>query len=118
MPTYVKTITPVRTVIAICLMISFAIYAIEDVRTWLTNFGSHTVEFFIFSATSCLFFVMFGRMSSIAFSAPRDIRVTTKCQVISLPTVFTLRNSQVCICISNGSNILSYIKTTIDDILC
>jgi len=60
-------------------MIPFAIHALEDVRTWLTNFGSCTVEFFIFSATPHLFSVMFGRMSSIAFGAPGDMRATTKC---------------------------------------
>ena len=65
MLTPVKTIVPVRIAIAICLMIFFAIHTLEDVRIWLTDFGSHTVEFFIFSATLHLFSVMFGRMSSI-----------------------------------------------------
>ena len=53
----------------------------------------------------------------IAFSASGDMRVTTKCQVTLLPTVFTLRNFQVYVCTSNDSNVLSYIKITIDDIL-
>jgi len=69
----------VRTAIAICLMIPFAIHVLEDVRIWLTNFGSHMVEFFIFGVTPCLFSVIFGRMSSIAFGIPGNIRVTTKC---------------------------------------
>jgi len=77
-PTPIKMIAPVRTAIAIHLMILFAIHALEDVRTWLTNFDSCMVEFFIFGATLCLFSVMFGRMSSIAFGIPRDIRVITK----------------------------------------
>ena len=117
MPIPVKMIVPVRTGIAICLMVLFATYALEDVKTWLTNFGSHTVEFFIFSATPYLFSVMFGKMSFIAFGIPGDMRVTTKCQVILLLTVFTLRNSQICVCTSNGSNVLSYVKTMIDNIL-
>jgi len=78
MLTPVKTIAPVRTAIAICLMIFFAIYILEDIRTWFTNFGSCMVEFFIFSATPCYFSVMFSRMSSITFGAPGDIRATTK----------------------------------------
>jgi len=45
MPTPVKMIAPVRTAIAIHLMIPFAIHALEDVRTWLTDFGGHMVEF-------------------------------------------------------------------------
>jgi len=79
MLTPVKTIAPVRTAIAIHLMIPFAIHALEDVRTWLTDFGSRMVEFFIFGATPHLFSVMFGRMSSIAFGVPGDMRVTTEC---------------------------------------
>jgi len=55
-------------------MISFAIHALEDVRIWLTDFGSCVVEFFIFSATPCLFSVMFGRMSFIAFGVSGDMR--------------------------------------------
>jgi len=78
MLTSVKTIAPVRTAIAICLMIFFAIYILEDMRTWLTNFGSYMVEFFIFSAIPCHFSMMFSRMSSIVFGAPGDIRATTK----------------------------------------
>ena len=117
MPTPVKIIVSVRITIAICLMIPFVIHVLEDVRTWLTDFGSHTVEFFIFGAIPHLFFMMFGRLSSIVFGASGDMRVTTKCQVTPLPTAFTLGNSQIYICTSNSSNILSYIKTTIDDIL-
>ena len=69
MSTPVKTIAPVRTAIAIHLIIPFAIHALKDVGTWLTDFGSHTVEFFIFSATPCLFSVMFGKMSSIVYES-------------------------------------------------
>jgi len=117
MPTPVKMIAPVRTAMAIHLMIPFAIHTLEDVRAWLTDFGGHTVKFFIFSATPCLFSVMFSRMSSITFGTPGNMRVTTKYQVTPLPTVFTLRNSWVCVCTSNGSNVLSYVKITIDNIL-
>ena len=116
--TPVKTIVPVKTAIAICLMIFFVIYILEDIRTWLTNFGSCMVEFFIFSATPCHFSVMFSRMSSITFGAPGDIRATTKYWVIPLLTAFILRNSWICVCILNDSNVLSYVKTVIDDILC
>ena len=35
----IEVVAPIRTTIAICLMISFTIHAFEDVRTWLTIFG-------------------------------------------------------------------------------
>jgi len=40
MQTPVKTIAPVRIVIAIRLMILFAIHTLKDVGIWLTDFGS------------------------------------------------------------------------------
>ena len=59
--------------------ISFAIHAFEDVRTWLTIFGSHSIHFLILYAILCFFSVMFSRMSSIALGAPGDIRAIVKC---------------------------------------
>ena len=43
MPLSVETVMPIRTTIAIHLIILFAIHAFEDVRTWLTIFGSQTI---------------------------------------------------------------------------
>ena len=40
MPIYLESVMPMRTPIAVYLMILFAIYAFEDVRTQLTFFGS------------------------------------------------------------------------------
>ena len=34
------SVTPIRITIAVYLMISFTIHAFEDMRTWLTIFGS------------------------------------------------------------------------------
>ena len=58
-------------------MVSFAIYTLEDMRTWLTNLGSCMIYFLVFHATPCFVSVMFGIMSSIALSAPGDMRATT-----------------------------------------
>ena len=115
--TSVKTIVLVRTAIVICLIISLAVHIFEDMRIWLTNFGNCIIKFLVFSATLCLLSMVFSRISFIALGTSRDMRVTTKCWVTPLPTVFTLRSSQICVCTSNGSNILSYIKTTVDDVL-
>jgi len=79
MPISIEMVTPIRTTIAIHLMIPFAIYAFEDVRAWLTFFGGRLICFFVLHATLCFLSVVFGSMSSIAFSAPGDMRVTTEC---------------------------------------
>ena len=77
MPILIEMATPIRTTIAVCLMVSFAIYTLEDMRTWLTNLGSHVIYFLVFHATSRFPSVMFSIMSSIALSTPGDMRVTT-----------------------------------------
>jgi len=77
MPISIETVMPIRTTIAICLIISLAIYALENMRIWLTHIGSHTIRFLVFHIAPCFFSVVFSFMSSIALSISGDIRVTT-----------------------------------------
>ena len=86
----VETVMPIRTTIAIHLMVSFAVYALEDVRIWLSFHSHYTIHFLIFHATSHFLSVMFGNMSSIVLSTSRDIRMTTECQMPSFPTILVL----------------------------
>ena len=79
MPISIETVTPIRTTIAICLMIPFAIHAFEDMRAWLAFFGGRLICFFVLHATPCLLSVVIHSMSSIAFSASGDMRATTEC---------------------------------------
>jgi len=76
-PIPIETVTPIRTTIAVCLMVSFAIYALEDMRTWLTNLGSCVIYFLVSYTTPCFLSVMFGIMSFIVLSIPGDMRATT-----------------------------------------
>jgi len=78
-PISIETVMPIRTTIAIYLMIPFAIHVFENMRAWLAFFGSCLICFFILHATPCFLFVMFGSISSIAFSISGDMRVTTEC---------------------------------------
>ena len=79
MPISIEMVMPIRTIIAICLMIPFAIHIFEDVRAWLVFFGGHLICFFILHATLHFLSVVFSSMSSIVFSIPRDMRATTEC---------------------------------------
>ena len=79
MPISIETVTPIRTTIAICLMIPFAIHAFEDVRAWLTFFGGRSICFFVLHVIPCFLSVVCGSMSFIAFSALGDMRATTEC---------------------------------------
>jgi len=73
---FIETVMPIKTTIAICLMVSLAIYTLEDMRTWLPNIGSYAICFLVFYATPCFLSVVFGIMSSIALSTPGDMRAT------------------------------------------
>jgi len=117
MPVPIEMVVPVRTAIAIHLMVSFAIHVFEDVRAWLTVFGGHSVCFFVVHATLCFLSVVFGRVSSIAFGASGNMRTIAECQVAPLPTVLALRDTWVHVGISNGSDVVSNIEALVDDVL-
>ena len=116
-PLFVEPVVPIRIAIAIRLIVSLAIHTFEDMRTWLTNIGSCSIHFLVFYITPRFLSVVFSIMSSIALSAPGDVRVTTKCRMSPLPTVFTLRNLWVHVSSMNSCNELSNIKSPIDDVL-
>ena len=79
MPISVEMVMPVWTTVAICLVITFAVHAFEDVRTWFTFLGGRSICFLVLHTTSCFLSVVFSHMSSIAFGTPGDMRVTAKC---------------------------------------
>jgi len=68
---------PIRTAVAICLMIPFAVHAFEDVRTRLSFFGGCLICFLVLHTIPCFLSVIFGDMSSITLSTSGDVRVTT-----------------------------------------
>jgi len=78
-PISIEMVTPIMTTIAIHLMILFEIHTFEDVRAWFAFFSSRSIYFFVLHAILCFLSVVFGSMSSIAFSTPEDMRATTEC---------------------------------------
>jgi len=113
----IETVMPIRTTIAVCLIIPFAVHIFEDMRAVFTFFGSHSICFLVIYITSYFLSVIFNVVSSIAFSASGDIRATTQCQMTPFPAVLTLQNTWVHISISDGSNKLSYIEMLVNNVL-
>ena len=113
----IKTVAPVRTAIAICLMVSFAIHVFEDVKAWLTIFGGRSVCFFVVHATPRFLSVVFSQVSSVVFGVSGDMRMTAECRVAPLPTVLALRDTWVCVGTSNSSDVASNIEASVDDVL-
>jgi len=68
---------PIRTAVAIHLMIPFVVHAFENVRTRLAFFGGHSICFLVLHTTPHFLSVMFSDMSSITLSTSGDVRATT-----------------------------------------
>ena len=79
MPISIETVVLIRTTIAVCLIIPFAVHVFEDMRTRLAFFGGYSICFLVIHATSCFLSVMFSDVCPIAFSTPGGMRATTKC---------------------------------------
>jgi len=75
----IEMVTPIRIANTICLMVTLTIHAFEDMRIRLSFFGSCSICFLVFHATSRFLSVMFSNMSSIALGIPEDMKMTTKC---------------------------------------
>ena len=117
MPISIETVAPIWTIIAVCLMILFAVYTFEDVRTWLAFLSSCLICFLVVHVTLCFLSVVFDRMSSIALGTSGDIRTATKCRIFPLPTVLALWDTWVHIGTFDGSDETSDVKVTIDNVL-
>ena len=114
----IEMVAPIWTTIAVCLMVTFAVHAFEDVWTWLAFLGGWIIRFFVFYTTLCFFSVVFSSVSSIALGTPGDMRATAKCRISPLPTVLTLWDTRVHVGTFDGSNELSNVEATIDNVLC
>ena len=76
MPIPVEMVMPIRTTIAVCLMVPFAVNAFEDMRAWLTFFGGYTICFLVVYTTSYFLSVVFCVVSFIALCTSGDMRMT------------------------------------------
>jgi len=89
-PISIKTVILIRITIAVHLIIPFAIHVFKCMRAELAFFGGYLICFLVIHATPYFLSIMFDVVSSIAFSTPKDIRVTTKCQMTPFPAVLIL----------------------------
>ena len=74
----IKTVAPIWTTIAVCLMIPFAIHTFKDMRIGLAFLSGQSICFLIVHATLHFLSVIFGDVSSIAFSTSGDMRMTAE----------------------------------------
>ena len=116
-PISIETVIPIRTTIAVHLMIPFTVHAFENIRTKLAFFGGYLICFLIIYTTSHFLSVMFGVVCSIAFCTSGDMRVSTKYQITPFPAVFTLWNIWVHISTIYGSDESFYVEMIVNNIL-
>jgi len=75
-PIPVEKVMPIRTTIAVRLMVPFAVNTLEDMRAWLAFFGGCLICFLVVYATPYFLSVVFCIVSSIALCASGDMRAT------------------------------------------
>ena len=116
-PISIEIVMPIRTTIPVHLIISFAVYVFEDMRTRLIFFSGCSICFLVIYTTPCFLSVMFGVVCSIAFHTSGNIRVKTEYQMTPFLVVFTLQNIWIYISTTYGSNKLFYVEMTVNNIL-
>jgi len=79
MPLPIETVMPIWTIITICLMVSFAIHAFENMGTQLLFQHNQVICFLVFHTTPCFLSVIFNNMSSMTLSTSGDMRAIAEC---------------------------------------
>ena len=71
MPNFVETVLPIRTSVAVCLVVPLAVNALEEIRARLTFLYSKLWRIYVvvLFAASYLLFMMLGFVRSIVFDA-------------------------------------------------
>ena len=108
---------PIRTCVAVCLMVTFAVDTFERMRTKLAFLYTKPwwINVSVFFAAPCSLPMMLGLVRSIVFDTPGHMWSTPKGWMSPPSTVFTLWNTGICNSAMHSSNELSYVKMMIDD---
>ena len=115
MPNFIETVTPIRTCVAVHLMVAFAVNTFERMRTKLTFLCSKPwwINVSVFFTVLCSLPMMLSLVRSIAFDASGHMWLTPKGWMSPSPTVFTLWNTGICTSVMYSDNESSYVKMTI-----
>jgi len=110
-------VSSIRTAGTVHLIVLFTVDTFEDMKTRLTFLCSELWRFwiYVFFAVPHFLPVVLSVVRSIAFRASRCIQLACKHWVALFLTALILWNSWVHIGTMNGSIILSYIETWVDD---
>jgi len=111
---------PEGTVSIICLVITFVVNTLEEVsiKFFFLCFKLRRVCLEICFIIPYHISMMFEFVWTIAFLILRSMWITHKCYMPLLPAVFALRDTQIHICFSDSSNILTYIEASVNKTLC
>ena len=120
MPLTIEMVSPKWTLDGISLIVSFAIGALERVRAGfaLLGFESGWVNFIISFTAPTELSVMFRLVGAIAFGTSCSLDPTRHGGMAPLPTVLAEWNTGVHVCASDGGDMVSYIKASVNKHFC
>jgi len=114
---FIKIVSLIRIFIAVHLMVFLIINTLEDMRTRFVFLHSKLwqVHFNIFFVALCYLSIILRSIRSVLFIISRYMKLATESWMILFPTVFTLRNTRVCIGTIDSSNVFISIKLLVDN---
>ena len=115
-PLSIESVSPKRTLIGVCLMVTAAIRALEWTGTGFAFLGFQPwrVHLGISFATPSKFAMMFGFVWSIAFNTFGALNSAWKGCVSPLPTIIALGDAGVHVGSLDGRNVVPDVETSVD----
>ena len=117
MPFTIEFIFPEWTLVRVCLVITMIIQAFEHMQTQFTFlcFKLGRVDFVICLVTLSKLTMMFSFLQTTALDTFRFLDPTWVSCVTPPPTVLTLEHTWIHVYVSDSGNMVSYIKTLINE---
>ena len=120
MPFPIEPVTPKRTLVGVCLMVSTTVRTLEQVGAWFLFFcfQSWQVDLGISLAVPSKFSVVFWFVRPIAFDAFSPLNSAQKCCVTPLLAIFALWYTGVHVGSLDGRDIVTDVETPVDEHFC
>ena len=115
-PFFVESVLLEWIQIAVSLVLTFAINALERMRARFSflNFKSWWIHLEVCLAIPCHFSMMFYFIRSITFDVFGPMHAASKCCMIPLPTILVLGYTWVYICISDCYNVVKNTRSRLN----
>ena len=113
----IKAVPPEETLIGVCLVITSAVHALEEVWAWFPFFcfQSWGICFLIYLVALSKMSMVFGFVRTIALDAFCLLDSVQESHMPPFLAVLALGHARVYVCLSDGNNIVFYVETSVNE---